>query len=160
MTKHYSCAMIYRSIRPPTVRADEGVEFLVIDYRSFHPRTRQMSEIQVKFPGGGMKYPNESPEETMAREVFEETSLCVYRWKEMEPREVSATHTQYGFLVSTDHCQGYLRPVDMVDDDGDLLSPPYWVKAVTLGRVIFPSHREHYLAACRELGIEPQPPVR
>lgn len=154
---HYSCAVIYREVRPSGLSADMCIEFRVIDYQSIHPRTRELSDVQIKFPGGGVKYPHESPGETMAREVFEETWLCVYDWKKEWRIEISPTHTQHGFLISADDCRGYPRLDPMLDDDGDLLSPPYWVKAATLGRVIFPSHREHYLAACRELGIEPIP---
>ncbi|MDO8590283.1 MAG: NUDIX hydrolase [bacterium] len=155
MTKYFSCAVPCRNVRSPQETTGGSVEFLVINYQSVHPKTGKLGEIQIKFPGGGLKYHHEYPGQTMAREVFEETSLCVYHWKKEWSVEVTSTHTQYGFLVDIDDCLGDMRQEEMIDDDGDLLSAPYWVRAEVLGHILFPKHLPHYMEACRELGIEP-----
>ncbi|MBI1974496.1 MAG: NUDIX hydrolase [Candidatus Zambryskibacteria bacterium] len=145
---HYTCAIIWRFLPK-----DQELEFLVIDYRSIDPSTGQKTERQVKFPGGtNTDYLDEKVEQTLFREVFEETGLVVQEWKEIWKQEVNPDHTKYGFLVNIDNCQGGLRS-HSISDNGDEIGPPYWFSAKTLGRVLFYSHQPAYLAACRALGV-------
>lgn len=145
---HFVCVVIYR--RMPR---DNSIEFLVIDYHSVDPRTGVRTLRQVKFPGGtNSEYPEQSVEVTRDREALEETGLIIQKSKQIWMMQANQDHTKYGFLVNLDDCRGVLRTKSL-DDNGDVLGPPDWTEAVTLGRRLFPTHQGVYLAACRELGI-------
>lgn len=148
MKTHFVCAVISRTNR------DGSLEFLVVDYRSTNPKTGQPTELQTKFPGGCNRVPDEPVEVTLQREILEETYLACLpdNSKEVWKKEVGEQHIKYGFLIGMDDCRGELR-TEVLNDQGDELSPPRWVPATTLGRELFHSHQGVYLAACRELGI-------
>jgi len=149
MASHFVCVVVHR--RSP---ATGEVELLVVDSRSTDPRTGRKSRVQVKFPGGtNQERPGESVAETRDREAWEETRLAFLASKQIWRRE-AGSHTRYGFLVDYDSdCRGEMRTRPMLDDDRDELTAPRWVAAELLGRELFHSHQEYYLAACRELGI-------
>lgn len=144
---HFVATVIYR-------RNMEGdVDFLVVDYQSTNPRNGQKTDLQTKFVGGTNKEcPDESVEETRDREVLEEAHLTFLISKEIWRKEVGPFHTKYGFLVDCGNCHGEIRK-SVLFDDGDELSPPYWMPAMTLGRVLFHSHQELYMSSVRELGL-------
>ena len=145
---HFTLAIIWRFLPK-----DHELEFLVIDYYSTDPNTGVRTERQVKFPGGtNAEHKNEPPEQTIVREVHEETGLEIEDCKQIWKKVVSRDHTKYGFLVNIDNCRGHLRSLPMVEN-GNELEVPYWFPAKTLGRNLFHSHQEAYLAACRDLGI-------
>lgn len=147
MHTHFAATVIHRK------NCDGNVEFLVIDYVSTNPRNGQRTAVQTKFPGGTNKEcPQESVVDTRDREVFEESGLIITCAKRIWQKEVGWDHTKYGYLVDFLECEGDLREVPMVDD-GDELSKPYWVSAVILGRILFHSHQELYMAAMRELSL-------
>lgn len=148
MKTHFVCVVLYRC------NLEAGcLEFLVVDYRSTNPKTGQPTELQTKFPGGCNRVPDEPVEVTLQREILEETYLACLpnNSKEVWKKEIGE-HTKYGFLVNLDTCRGELR-TEILNDQGDELSPPRWVPAATLGRELFHGHQGVYLAACRELGI-------
>ncbi len=146
MPTHFACAVIWRR-HPDT----EDIEFLVIDSVSSDRRTGLKSEKQTKFPGGMNRVPSEPLEVTIKREVLEETYLAFTRWQRIWEKQ-TAEHTKYGFLVRYEDCRGELRR-ESLNDNGDEMSPPYWVSASTLGRILFHTHQLPFLAACRELGV-------
>ena len=145
MHSHFVATVIYRFF--------DEMEFLVIDYRSTDPKRDRKTLIQTKFVGGTNKEcPDESVELTRNREVLEETGLILQNSKLIWKKEANPDHTKYGFISSFIECRGDLRKEPLIDD-GDELSAPFWFSAKTLGRVLFHSHQELYLAALRELRI-------
>jgi len=144
---HYACAIIWRESP-----VNKEIEFLVINSRSKDPRTGRETPWQVKFPGGMNRVPDEPVSVTIQREVLEETHLAFLVSEGIWRSEVNTGHTKYGFLVNFADCRGDLRK-DTLIDNGDEMSPPYWVPATTLGRELYHSHQAALLVACRELGI-------
>ncbi|MEK7176918.1 MAG: hypothetical protein AAB719_01275 [Patescibacteria group bacterium] len=125
----------------------------MIDYKSTDPRTGKKTHLQTKFIGGTNKeHLNESVDATRDREVMEESSLIFLNSERIWQKDVSSEHTKYGFLVNFEDCWGKLREAPM-NDNGDELSAPYWVRAEDLARTLFHSHQEMYMVACRTLGI-------
>ncbi len=147
MHTHFVATVIWR------INTEGEIEFLVIDYVSTNPRNGQRTALQTKFPGGTNKEcASESIDATRDREVLEETGLITLNSREVWRKEVAWDHTKYGFLCSITDCKGNLRK-ESITDDGDELSSPYWISAKTLGRILFHSHQELYMAAMRELRL-------
>lgn len=147
MKSNFACAVIWR-LSPE----DGEIEFLVVDSQSTNPKTGRMSERQIKFPGGMNRLPDEPLNVHVQREVLEETYLAFSRAREIWKKEVNKVHTKYGFMVNFEDCRGTLR-TEVLIDNNDVIGPPYWALAVTLGPDLFGGHQDVYMKACCELGI-------
>lgn len=114
---------------------------------------------QLKFPGGcggaGTEYPNDTPQDSLRRELNHETGLRldsmdgVTLVNEFTPQH-NPEHTKYFYLVEYASCAGNLRQKPIKDGEEDL-GVPEWVPARRLARWIFKSHRHAFNAAVREL---------
>ncbi|MDP3763817.1 MAG: hypothetical protein Q8Q92_04250 [bacterium] len=144
---HFACVMIYR-MNPATGE----FEFLVVDTVSTHSTTGQKSEKQTKFPGGMNRIPGEPIDMTGRRETLEETYLAFTRFGKIWERQIGANHAKHGFLVRFEDCRGELRK-DVLVDNGDEMSPPYWEAVSTLKYKLFAGHQPPLLAAMEYLGI-------
>lgn len=125
----------------------EGYQFLVVDQGD--------ERRQTKFPGGtNEEYLEETIEETLRRELLEETGLDLIVGREVQILEkITDEHSKYGFLVGIDDLRGQLR-TGVIIDNGIPVHPPRWVSAKTLLNTRMPQfHQELCQAACRELGI-------
>lgn len=146
---HYVCVMIWR-VSPHS----QAIEFLVLDSTSVDPRTGEKTKKQTKFPGGCNRIPGEAVELTMQREALEETFLTLLpeATEQVWEKEKNPLHTKYGFLVPHSACRGELRG-DVLDDNGDVMSPPYWINHFELRHLLYDTHQEPFIAACRKLGV-------
>ncbi len=143
----------------------EGDEpsFLVLEYDSGKGR-------QIKFPGGtNVDKPGETADETVHREVRQETSLVFVRdplkiyERRLPPRNGEGSHTKYAFLIDYSDCGGDMRiqPFQEGGGGGDHLSPPFWRTASELLNPeaygfkkddgLFSTHRPMLEAALMEL---------
>jgi hypothetical protein len=139
--------MIYR-------RNLEGeLEFLVIDTVSTDQETGRKSPKQTKFPGGMNRIPGNEPiDVTGKREVLEETYLAFIKWEKVWEKQVNKEHAKYGLLVCYEDCRGELRQ-DVLIDNGDEMSPPYWASVSTLKFTLFSGHQPPFLEALKYLGV-------
>lgn len=150
--KRFVCVMIWR--RNLTT---EEIEFLVINSVSTDPTTGIKSGVQTKFPGGCERLPDEPIEMTGRREVLEETYLAFTQFEEIWKKKIpepprEPEHTKYGLLVRFADCRGELRK-DVLIDNGDEMSPPYWASVTTLKYQLFPGHQSPFLKAMEHLGL-------
>lgn len=144
---HFVCTMICR-MNP----VHKEFEFLVIDSVSTDPKNGHKSPNHTKFPGGMNRIPDESIDLTGKREVLEETHLAFNRFEKVWEKQVNSEHTKYGLLVRFEDCRGELRK-DVLHDNGDDMSPPYWERISTLKSKLFRGHQMALLAAMEELGV-------
>ena len=103
-----------------------------------------------EFPGGHGEEGESTLEEVAARELFQETGICVEP-EDMhlieEPRELP-THTSGVFLVQIDHLPKTLRETG---DDGEII---HVVKPRNLNAMrgkMFPPHRQYFDMALKLL---------
>lgn len=147
MPSHFVCGVIWRW-------NDESVEveFLVIDSVSTDPRTGLKSPKQTKFPGGCNRVPDEPVEVTLQREVLEETYLACLptNAKEVWKKRISEEHIKYGFLIEVSTCRGELRK-ELLDDTGDVMSPPRWERVSVLKHTLFSGHQGPFVKALEYL---------
>jgi ADP-ribose pyrophosphatase YjhB (NUDIX family) len=108
---------------------------------------------QEKVPGGKNRR-LETPRQTAARELEEETDLFVFPWKLIEvhsypspdDRDPRAIHMKHFFTIAMDHCQGRLRDYPLLQSN---IGIPRWeeITQQLLSDVIFRTHREGVLKA-------------
>ncbi len=139
---NFCCAIIWRMIPP---RTGGKIEFLVIDSWSTDPNSGLKTQKQVKFPGG-MQENGESLEQTVTREIKQETGLLATNVRKIWHLNVAPDHIKHAFMVNLEDCRGEMRTGSM-NDSTDELGPPYWLDLSTLGRLLYRSHRPAYEAA-------------
>lgn len=124
------------------------IEVLAIDSVSTHPESQKTTLVQTKFPGGtNRECLEESPEGTRDREALEETGLTFSSSVQLgEPDPDPRGFNRYYFLVRDEDCRGELRK-EVLYDNGDRISPPYWVPIEEIGRVLFRTHQAPLLRA-------------
>lgn len=145
---HFVCVVIYRT------SAKGEFEFIVIDSTSTNPRNGRKSDKHTKFPGGMNRIPDESIDLTGKREVLEETYLAFVRFEKIWEKKVSEEHAKHGLLVRFEDCRGDLR-TEVLIDNGDEMSPPYWATVSELKWKLFSGHQPALLAAMEYLGLSP-----
>lgn len=144
-SEHFACAAIWR-------RHGGSVEFLVMDVVSPDHRGER-GQKQTKFPGGCQRKHNDPVDVTLRREIAEETFLAFMPESAKQIAEFpvrGARHTKYCFLIPYEECQGELRKEILVDD-GDEMSPPYWVDFRWLAQDLWRTHQNFYKLAVEEL---------
>ncbi|MCX6702114.1 MAG: NUDIX domain-containing protein [Candidatus Zambryskibacteria bacterium] len=121
-------------------KREEGKIYLLVQDSKSMDQRYICKPLQTKFPGGTNRGHKEdsSASETLIRELEEETNLRLRLG--VRPRILRVIGRQVFFLVSIDDCVGILRREQILDGD-DTLSPPYWVKADELGRVLYKTHQ-------------------
>ena len=145
---HSAFAVIYRR-KPQT----SELQFLVIHYRSRHPGTGELSEEEIRFPGGTNKaHRHEGPIQTAIRKLLEETGVSVTRPRVIHSK-LQGGHMKYCLLANYDWSTGDLYTAAH-ERGGDLMSPAFWRSVAELKEIIAPVHKWLYDAACKELRVE------
>ena len=151
MKKWFAGAVVYKWV-------SHTPYFMVLDSTSTS-RKRRPPFKKTKFPGGmNKKHPEDlDPRMTVSRELEEETGL---RQKPgTEPKYLldfverrRGTIQMVFYLVALEDCEGVLRTTEL-RDGADLLSPPYWVKANEVGRVLFETHQPALVKSLQYFGL-------
>ena len=151
MKRWFAGAVVYKWV-------SHTLYFMVLDSTSTS-RKRRPPFKKTKFPGGmNKKHPEDlDPRMTVSRELEEETGLA----------QKSGTETKYlldfierrrgmiqmvFYLVALEDCEGVLRTTELRDGI-DLLSPPYWVKADEVGRILFETHQPALVKSLQYFGL-------
>ncbi|MEK7187065.1 MAG: NUDIX hydrolase [Patescibacteria group bacterium] len=128
---------------------EDGVKkFLVVDYYHSLADLKAGWNKQVKFPGGTNKeFARAKPLDTLHREFLGETGLMPpslplqIHVGSKKADDGNGVHTQHFFLFSLEECQGALR-TEILNDNGNWLSVPYWADGYSLRKRIIRSHSE------------------
>lgn len=117
---------------------------------------------RFKFPGGMQKVKAngilETPEETLVREVQEETGLTLRQWEKLLKHVPPGDHyhTQHWYFAEADDATGTLHRKGNWDGD-EWLSHPQWISILELARphMLRQSHRPLFTAICQKIGYTP-----
>ncbi|MCD8495171.1 MAG: NUDIX hydrolase [Candidatus Pacebacteria bacterium] len=130
------------------------IKFLVVNYRR-----DGIGPLQIKFPGGCSKE-GESPFENLVREMKTETGLFpaqneaeIIQHQIFPPKKNSGAynvHHKVFFLIGK--AGGILKTVSSAD--AGEVSPPFWMSAQNLSKVIFPGHKLAFKRACELLSFK------
>jgi len=146
---HFCCAITYKYV-PETKK----VMFLVVPYNSEAHKTQRNHVVDTS------KNENESPEETLIRESFEETGLVPKIFKEMhyirktgpnrsKPGEL---HTKMYFLV--EEAEGKLLEFSGHNPIDPETAAPIWMEYKELYARLFPGHIKALDAAVKILRMD------
>lgn len=110
---------------------------------------------QTKFPGGTNKgYPGEKKIVTRDRETKEETGLrllCTNShslWSDF-----AGSIPRHFYVVDEKDVCGELRTESMTEDDGEILSAPYWCDIEKVFNKLFQTHKEPFSQYVRRYGV-------